>query len=93
MASALDDIHLTGVLLHLKGTNVISDDGNTRIAAVKDEDFDFCFVPSGSSATSMTKSLSSAKEGNRSLLSRGIGLISLGLASECGSGRNSDCGR
>jgi len=47
VAYALDDIHLAKVLLlRLKGINVTSDD-DPRIAAVKDEDFDFCFVPHG----------------------------------------------
>lgn len=47
VAYALDDIHLAKVLLlRLKGIKVTSDD-DPRIAAVKDEDFDFCFVPHG----------------------------------------------
>ncbi|RDB28657.1 hypothetical protein Hypma_016028 [Hypsizygus marmoreus] len=47
VAYALDDIHLAKVLLlKLKGIDVTSDD-DPRIAAVKDEDFDFCFVPHG----------------------------------------------
>lgn len=47
VAYALDDIHLAKVLLlKLKGIEVTSDD-DPRIAAVQDEDFDFCFVPHG----------------------------------------------
>jgi hypothetical protein len=46
-AYALDDIHLAKILLlRLKGIEVTSDD-DPRIAAVQDEDFDFCFVPNG----------------------------------------------
>ncbi|PPQ79857.1 hypothetical protein CVT25_002912 [Psilocybe cyanescens] len=47
VAYALDDIHLAKILLlRLKGIEVTSDD-DPRIAAVQDEDFDFCFVPNG----------------------------------------------
>ncbi|KAF8913221.1 hypothetical protein CPB84DRAFT_1742574 [Gymnopilus junonius] len=47
VAYALDDIHLAKILLlRLKGIEVSSDD-DPRIAAVQDEDFDFCFVPNG----------------------------------------------
>ncbi|KAJ6623065.1 hypothetical protein B0H10DRAFT_2213763 [Mycena sp. CBHHK59/15] len=47
IAYAHDDIHLAKVLLlRLQGINVTSDD-DPRIAAVKDEDFDACFVPFG----------------------------------------------
>lgn len=47
VAYALDDIHLAKILLlRLKGIEVASDD-DPRIAAVQDEDFDFCFVPNG----------------------------------------------
>ncbi|KAF5385214.1 hypothetical protein D9615_001115 [Tricholomella constricta] len=47
VAYALEDMHLAKVLLlRLKGINVTSPD-DPRIAAVKDEDFDFCFVPHG----------------------------------------------
>lgn len=46
-AYAADDIHLAKILLlRLKGIEVTSDD-DPRIAAVQDEDFDFCFVPNG----------------------------------------------
>ena len=47
VAYALEDIHLAKILLlRLKGIEVTSDD-DPRIAAVQDEDFDFCFVPNG----------------------------------------------
>ncbi|KAG6911319.1 hypothetical protein DXG01_000990 [Tephrocybe rancida] len=47
VAYALDDIHLAKVLLlRLKGIHV-TDNDDPRIAQVKDEDFDFCFVPYG----------------------------------------------
>ncbi|KAF8079098.1 hypothetical protein FPV67DRAFT_1663750 [Lyophyllum atratum] len=47
VAYAMDDIHLAKMLLlRLKGINVTSTD-DPRIAEVKDEDFDFCFVPHG----------------------------------------------
>lgn len=47
VAYALDDIHRAKILLlRLKGIEVTSDD-DPRIAAVQDEDFDFCFVPNG----------------------------------------------
>ncbi|KAF4612090.1 hypothetical protein D9613_004100 [Agrocybe pediades] len=47
VAYALDDIHLAKILLlRLKGIEVTSDD-DPRIAAVQDEDFDFCFIPNG----------------------------------------------
>ena len=50
VAYALDNIHLAKILLlKLKGVEVTSDD-DPRIDAVKDEDFDICFVPSGRSA-------------------------------------------
>lgn len=46
-AYALEDIHLAKILLlRLKGIEVTSDD-DPRIAAVQDEDFDFCFMPNG----------------------------------------------
>ena len=46
-AYALEDIHLAKILLlRLKGIEVTSDD-DPRIAAVQDEDFDFCFLPNG----------------------------------------------
>ena len=46
-AYAVDDIHRAKVLLlKLKGIDVTSDD-DPRIAAVQDEDFDFCFIPNG----------------------------------------------
>lgn len=47
VAYAHDDIHLAKILLlRLKGIEVTSDD-DPRIAEVRDEDFDFCFVPNG----------------------------------------------
>ncbi|KAJ7492228.1 hypothetical protein FB451DRAFT_1502065 [Mycena latifolia] len=47
IAYALDDIHLAKVLLlRLQGIEVTSD-SDPRIAAVKDEDFDACFIPFG----------------------------------------------
>ncbi|KAJ7292917.1 hypothetical protein C8J57DRAFT_10163 [Mycena rebaudengoi] len=47
IAYAHDDIHLAKVLLlRLQGIEVTSDD-DPRIAAVKDEDFDACFIPFG----------------------------------------------
>ncbi|KAG5642174.1 hypothetical protein DXG03_003535, partial [Asterophora parasitica] len=47
VAYALEDMHLAKVLLlRLKGITVTAPD-DPRIAAVKDEDFDFCFVPNG----------------------------------------------
>ncbi|KAG5652928.1 hypothetical protein H0H81_003071 [Sphagnurus paluster] len=47
VAYAHDDIHLAKILLlRLKGIHVTAPD-DPRIAAVKDEDFDFCFVPHG----------------------------------------------
>jgi hypothetical protein len=50
VADAPDNIHLAKILLlKLKGIDVTSDD-DPRIDAVKDEDFDICFVPSGRSA-------------------------------------------
>ena len=46
-AYALEDIHLAKILLlRLKGIEVTSDD-DPRIAAVQDEDFDYCFLPNG----------------------------------------------
>ncbi|KAJ6523574.1 hypothetical protein B0H19DRAFT_1276887 [Mycena capillaripes] len=47
IAYAEDDIHLAKVLLlRLQGIEVTSD-SDPRIAAVKDEDFDACFIPFG----------------------------------------------
>jgi hypothetical protein len=47
IAYADDDIHLAKVLLlRLQGIEVTSD-SDPRIAAVKDEDFDACFIPFG----------------------------------------------
>ncbi|KAJ7109803.1 hypothetical protein C8R44DRAFT_934498 [Mycena epipterygia] len=47
IAYAHDDIHLAKVLLlRLQGIEVTSD-SDPRIAAVKDEDFDACFIPFG----------------------------------------------
>ncbi|KAI3622061.1 hypothetical protein WG66_015902 [Moniliophthora roreri] len=47
VAYALDDIHLAKILLlKLKGIEVTSD-SDPRIAAVKPEDFDECFIPAG----------------------------------------------
>ncbi|KNZ76368.1 hypothetical protein J132_10647 [Termitomyces sp. J132] len=47
VAYAHDDIHLAKILLlRLKGIHVTGND-DPRIAEVKDEDFDFCFVPCG----------------------------------------------
>ncbi|KAJ7047050.1 hypothetical protein C8F04DRAFT_905836, partial [Mycena alexandri] len=47
IAYADDDIHLAKVLLlRLQGIEVTSDN-DPRIAAVKDEDFDACFIPFG----------------------------------------------
>ncbi|KAG6874396.1 hypothetical protein C0995_015132 [Termitomyces sp. Mi166 len=47
VAYAHDDIHLAKILLlRLKGIHVTGND-DPRIAQVKDEDFDFCFVPYG----------------------------------------------
>lgn len=47
VAYAHDDIHTAKILLlKLKGVDVTSDD-DPRIAAVQDEDFDFCFIPNG----------------------------------------------
>ncbi|KAG6899064.1 hypothetical protein C0993_001260 [Termitomyces sp. T159_Od127] len=47
VAYAHDDIHLAKILLlRLKGIYVTGND-DPRIAEVKDEDFDFCFVPFG----------------------------------------------
>ncbi|KAJ7610901.1 hypothetical protein FB45DRAFT_1066079 [Roridomyces roridus] len=47
MAYAVDDIHLARVLLlRLQGIEVTSDD-DPRITAVRDEDFDACFIPFG----------------------------------------------
>ena len=46
-AYAVEDIHLAKILLlRLKGIEVTSDD-DPRIAAVQDEDFDYCFMPNG----------------------------------------------
>ncbi|EEB98983.1 hypothetical protein MPER_01411, partial [Moniliophthora perniciosa FA553] len=47
VAYALDDIHLAKILLlKLKGIEVTSD-SDPRIAAIKPEDFDECFIPAG----------------------------------------------
>jgi hypothetical protein len=47
VAYAHDDIHRAKILLlKLKGIEV-TDDDDPRIAAVQDEDFDFCFIPNG----------------------------------------------